>query len=77
MSSSLLTCESNDSLPFVDDVYVVSVDTLVDPIDDQIDSSCKINLCSPSVEAYMLNGSTSSCVMGIDQLICENCPPLE
>ena len=49
VSSSLLTYESNDSLSLVDDVHVVSVDTLVDPIDDQIDSSCKISLCPPSV----------------------------
>ena len=77
VSSSLLTCEFNDSLPFVDDVHVVSVDTLVDPIDDQIDSSCKINLRPPSVEAYMLNGSTSSCVIGVDHPICGNCPPLD
>ena len=77
VSSSLLTCESNDSLPLVDDVHVVSVDTLVDPIDDQIDSSCKINLCPPSVEPNMLNESTSSCVNGVDQLMCENFTPLE
>ena len=77
VSSSLLTCESNDSSSLVDDVHIVSVDTLVDPIDDQIDSSCKINLCPPSVEAYMLNESTSSCVIGVDQLICKNCSPLE
>ncbi|XP_016540743.1 uncharacterized protein LOC107841293 [Capsicum annuum] len=43
-------------------------DLQVDPIDDEIDSSCEINLCPPNVEAYMLNGSTSSFVMGIDQL---------
>ncbi|KAF3659433.1 Ferredoxin [Capsicum annuum] len=60
-SSSLLTCESNDSFPLVDDVHVVSVDTLVDLIDDQIDSSCKINLCPPSVEAYMLNSEELAC----------------
>ena len=49
VSSSLLIQESNNSLPLVDDVHIVSLDTLVDPIDDEIDSSCKINLCPPSV----------------------------
>ncbi|KAF3626532.1 hypothetical protein FXO37_30327 [Capsicum annuum] len=39
VSSRLLTCDSNDSLTFVNNVHVVSVDTLVDPIDDQIESS--------------------------------------
>lgn len=29
VSSSVITCDSNDSLIFVDDVHVVSVDTLV------------------------------------------------
>ncbi|KAM3283896.1 hypothetical protein P3S67_022694 [Capsicum chacoense] len=77
VSSSLLTCEFNKSLLFVNDVHVMSVDTLVDPIDDQIDSSCKIDLCPPSVEAYILNESTSSCVIGVDQPSYENCPPLE
>ncbi|KAF3654896.1 hypothetical protein FXO38_14919 [Capsicum annuum] len=65
------------NVPLVDDVHIVSVDTLVDPIDDEIDSSCEINLCPPNVEAYMWNGSASSCVMGVDQLVCENCPPVE
>ncbi|KAF3660763.1 Subtilisin-like protease SBT3.3 [Capsicum annuum] len=77
VSSSLLIYEFNNSLPLVDDVHIMSLDTLVDPIDDEIDSSCKINLCPPSVEAYMLNGSTSSWVIGVDQLVCENYPPLE
>ncbi|KAF3652216.1 putative ankyrin repeat and ELMO domain-containing protein D-like isoform 2 [Capsicum annuum] len=39
VSSSLPTYEYIDSLPLVDDVPVVRVDTLVDPIDDRIDSS--------------------------------------
>ncbi|KAF3629144.1 hypothetical protein FXO38_22542 [Capsicum annuum] len=76
MGFSLLTCESNYSLPLVDDVHVVSVDTLVDPIDDEIDFSCKINLCPPTIEANMLNESTSSCVIGVDQLMCETYSPL-
>ena len=77
VSCSLPICEFIVSLPLDDDVHVVSVDTLVDPIDDQIDSSCKINLCPPSVESYILKESISSCVIGVDQHICENCPPLE
>ncbi|KAF3635224.1 hypothetical protein FXO38_24735 [Capsicum annuum] len=77
VSSSLLIYDSNDSFPLIDDVHIVSVDILLDPIDAEIDSSCEINLCPPSVEAYMLNESTSSYVMGVDQLVCENCSPLE
>ena len=53
------------------------MDTLVDPIDDRIDSSSKIDLCSPSVEAIVLNESTSSCENYIDQLMCKTFPPLE
>ncbi|XP_047269255.1 uncharacterized protein LOC124898956 [Capsicum annuum] len=68
---------SIDSLPIVDDVHVVRVDTLVDRIDDRIESSCKIDLCPSSVEAIVLNERTSSCETCIDQLVCENCPPLE
>ena len=77
VSSSLPICESINSLSFIDDVHIVSMDILVDLIDDQIYFSSKINLCPPSVEAYMLNESTSSCVIGVDQPICENCPPLD
>ena len=76
MSCSLPICESIISLPLDDDVYVVSVDTLVDPIDDRIDSSCKIDLCPPSVETIMLNESTLSSEICVDQLMCENYPPL-
>uniref|UniRef100_M1DRF4 Uncharacterized protein n=1 Tax=Solanum tuberosum TaxID=4113 RepID=M1DRF4_SOLTU len=36
---SLSLCEPIDSLPCVDNVLVENVDTLVDPIDDRIDSS--------------------------------------
>lgn len=52
---------SSNALPLNDDVYIVSVDTLIDPIDDRSDSSCKINLCLPSVEAIVLDDCTSSC----------------
>ncbi|PHT98657.1 Myrcene synthase, chloroplastic [Capsicum chinense] len=77
MSCSLLTCESNDSLPLVDDVHVVRVDTLVDPIDDRINSSRKVDLCPPSVKAIVLNESTLSYENCVDPRICKNCPPLE
>ncbi|PHU15064.1 hypothetical protein BC332_16269 [Capsicum chinense] len=58
VSSSLPTYEYIDFLPLVDDVHVVRVDTLVDPIDDRIYSSSKIDLCPPRVEAIVLNEST-------------------
>ncbi|PHU28676.1 MND1-interacting protein 1 [Capsicum chinense] len=77
VSSSLPTYEYIDSLPLVDNVNVVRVDTLVDPIDDRIDSSSMIDLCPPSVEAIVLNESTSSYENCVDQLVCKNCPPLE
>ncbi|KAF3683810.1 hypothetical protein FXO38_00578 [Capsicum annuum] len=77
MSISLPMCECHDSLPLDDNVNVVSVDTLVDPIDDRIDSSCKINLCSPSVEAIVMNDCTLSCEICVNQLVCETSPPLE
>ncbi|KAM3306025.1 putative protein isoform X6 [Capsicum chacoense] len=77
VSCSLPICECIISLPLEDDVHVVSVDTLVDPIDDRIDSSCKIDLCPPSVETIMLNESTLSSEICVDQLMCENYPPLE
>ncbi|PHT45841.1 hypothetical protein CQW23_14999 [Capsicum baccatum] len=77
VSSSLPTYEYIDSLPLVDDVHVMRVDTLVDRIDDRIDSSSKIDLCPPSVEAIVLNESTSLCENCVDQLVCKTCPPLE
>ncbi|KAF3651406.1 hypothetical protein FXO37_18018 [Capsicum annuum] len=81
VSCSLPTHEYIDSLPLVDNVNVLRVDmrvdTLVDPIDDQIDSSSKIDLCPPSVEAIMLNESTSSYENCIDQLMCKTCPLLD
>ncbi|PHU30013.1 hypothetical protein BC332_02106 [Capsicum chinense] len=60
LSGSLSICESIVSLPLDDDAHFVSVDALVDPIDDRIDSSCKINLSPPSVEANVMNESTPS-----------------
>ncbi|KAF3617546.1 hypothetical protein FXO38_33923 [Capsicum annuum] len=77
VSISLLTYEYIDSLPLVYNVNVVQVDTLVDPMDDRIDSSSKIDLCPPSVEAFVLNESTSSYENCVDQLVCKTCPPLE
>ena len=77
VSCSLPICESIVSLPLDDDVRFVSVDTLVDPIDDRIDSSCKIDLCPPSVETIVLNESTSSCEIYVDKLLCKNCSTLE
>uniref|UniRef100_M1E0C1 Uncharacterized protein n=1 Tax=Solanum tuberosum TaxID=4113 RepID=M1E0C1_SOLTU len=58
MNVSLSLCEPIDSLPCVDNVLVENVDTLVDPIDDRIDSSSKIDLCPPSVDTYALNASS-------------------
>ena len=54
VSDSLFSCELNDSLPHSDIVFVESVHILVDPIDDRIDSSSKINLCPPSVDTCVL-----------------------
>ena len=59
---------SINSLPFDDDVHLMSVVTLVDSIDDRIDSSCKINLCPTSVESIVLDDSTSSCGNYVDQI---------
>ncbi|KAF3681688.1 hypothetical protein FXO37_02813 [Capsicum annuum] len=77
VSCSLPICESIISLPLDNDVIVVSVDTLVVPIDDQIYPSCKIDLCPPNIETTVLNESTSSCEIYVDQLLCENCSTLE
>ncbi|KAF3676177.1 C2 domain-containing family protein [Capsicum annuum] len=60
VSGSLSIYKSIVSLPLDDDAHFVSVDALVDPIDDRIDSSCKINLSPPSVEANVMNESTPS-----------------
>jgi len=67
---SLSLCEPIDSLPYIDNVLVESVDTLVDPIDDRIDSSSKIDLCPPSVDTYALNASSLFCIDCIDQPVC-------
>ncbi|PHT56340.1 hypothetical protein CQW23_04826 [Capsicum baccatum] len=48
------------------------VDTLVDPNDNKIDSSSKIDLSPPSVEAIVTSDSTLSCGSHEDQLVCEN-----
>ena len=77
VSCSLPIDGSIFSFPLNDDVSVVSVDTLVDPIDDRIKFSCKIDLCPPSVETIMLNESTLSSEICVDQLMCESYPPLE
>uniref|UniRef100_M1DJ44 Uncharacterized protein n=1 Tax=Solanum tuberosum TaxID=4113 RepID=M1DJ44_SOLTU len=55
---SLSICELIASLPYADNVLVKSVDTLVDPIDDRIDSSNKIDLCPPSIDTCDLKDST-------------------
>uniref|UniRef100_M1DPF6 Uncharacterized protein n=1 Tax=Solanum tuberosum TaxID=4113 RepID=M1DPF6_SOLTU len=49
---SLSLSDPIDSLPHIDNVLVESVDTLVDPIDDRIDSSSNIDLYPPSVDIY-------------------------
>ncbi|KAH0693076.1 hypothetical protein KY285_020173 [Solanum tuberosum] len=61
IGDSLISCELNDSLTHSDKVFVESVHTFVDPIDDRIDSSCKINLCPPSVDTCALSDITLSC----------------
>uniref|UniRef100_M1D998 Uncharacterized protein n=1 Tax=Solanum tuberosum TaxID=4113 RepID=M1D998_SOLTU len=55
---SLSLSEPIDSLHYIDNVLVENVDTLVDPIDDRIDSSSKIDLCPPSVDTCALKDST-------------------
>uniref|UniRef100_M1DEB9 Uncharacterized protein n=1 Tax=Solanum tuberosum TaxID=4113 RepID=M1DEB9_SOLTU len=64
---SLSLSEPIDSLPHIDNVLVESVDTLVDPIDDRIDSSSKINLYPPSVDIYPSSFLCNDCV---DQPVC-------
>ncbi|KAH0761445.1 hypothetical protein KY290_017518 [Solanum tuberosum] len=71
VSDSLSLCEPNASLPCVDNVHVESVDTLVDPFGDRIDSYSKIDLCPPSVDTRVLNDSSLSCDNFVDQLACE------
>uniref|UniRef100_M1DUX7 Histidine-rich glycoprotein n=1 Tax=Solanum tuberosum TaxID=4113 RepID=M1DUX7_SOLTU len=48
-----------------------NVDTLVDPIDDRIDSSSKIDLCPLSVDTYALNASSLFCNDCVDQHVSE------
>uniref|UniRef100_M1DHX2 Uncharacterized protein n=1 Tax=Solanum tuberosum TaxID=4113 RepID=M1DHX2_SOLTU len=48
LNEGTLSCDESDA-------------TLVDPIDDQVDSSRKINLCPPSVGTCSLNEGTLSC----------------
>ncbi|KAH0705883.1 hypothetical protein KY289_010959 [Solanum tuberosum] len=57
----VMSYKLNDSFPHSDNVFVESVHTQVDPIDDQIDSSCKINICPPSVDTCALSDITLSC----------------
>ncbi|KAH0693027.1 hypothetical protein KY285_020124 [Solanum tuberosum] len=71
VNGSLSLCEPIDSLPCFDNVLIESVDKLVDPIDDRIYSSSKIDLCPPSVDTCVLNVSSLSCDNCIDQLACE------
>ncbi|WMV09391.1 hypothetical protein MTR67_002776 [Solanum verrucosum] len=66
------TTSENSALPCFNNVYVENLNTLVDPIDDQIDSSRKVNLCPPSVDACALNDSSLSSAIGVDQLVCNN-----
>lgn len=42
-----------------DNVVVENVHALVDPIDDQIDHSCKVNLFAPSVDTSTCNDRMS------------------
>ncbi|KAH0743239.1 hypothetical protein KY290_031232 [Solanum tuberosum] len=70
VNNSLSLCEHSKSLPcdvldstFLcdDNILVVSEQALVDPFDDRIDSSTKVNLCPPSVGTCSLNEGTLSC----------------
>uniref|UniRef100_M1DHL1 Uncharacterized protein n=1 Tax=Solanum tuberosum TaxID=4113 RepID=M1DHL1_SOLTU len=68
---SLSLSETIDSLPYIDNVLVEYVDTLVDPIDDRIDSFSKIDLCPPSIDTYALKNSTLFGDNRVDQPACE------
>ncbi|KAH0709420.1 hypothetical protein KY284_010847 [Solanum tuberosum] len=72
ISDNLISCELTDSFPHSDNVFVESVHTQVDPIDDQINSSSKINLCPPSVDTCALNASSLSSDIGVDKIVCNN-----
>ncbi|KAH0698453.1 hypothetical protein KY284_012668 [Solanum tuberosum] len=68
---SLSLCEPINSLPYVDNVLIENVDTLVDHIDDRIDSSSKIDLYPPSVDTYALNASSLFCIDCVYQPVCK------
>uniref|UniRef100_M1DT36 Uncharacterized protein n=1 Tax=Solanum tuberosum TaxID=4113 RepID=M1DT36_SOLTU len=68
---SLSLCEHIDYLPSVGNVLVENVDTLVDSIDDRIDSSSKIDLYPPSVDIYTFNASSLLCIDCVDQPVCK------
>uniref|UniRef100_M1DZJ0 Uncharacterized protein n=1 Tax=Solanum tuberosum TaxID=4113 RepID=M1DZJ0_SOLTU len=70
-SSLEFPSEPTVSIPCVDNALVESVDTLVNPIDDRIDSSSKINLCPPSIDICALNDSSLSGDNCVDQPVCE------
>ncbi|KAK4729766.1 hypothetical protein R3W88_022754 [Solanum pinnatisectum] len=70
VSDSLYLCEPDASLPYVDNVHVESVDTLVDRIDDRIDSFSKIDLCPSSVDTRTLSDSSLSSDNCVDQFSC-------
>lgn len=46
------------------------MDTPVDPIDDQLDFSCKINLRPPNVDTCALNNNALSCDDCVNPLVC-------
>ncbi|KAF3662453.1 hypothetical protein FXO37_12442 [Capsicum annuum] len=69
--------KSHDSLPLVDDVPAESVEILVYPIDDLVDSSSKIYLSPPCVEANVMNNGTLSCEIYVDEIVCETSTPLK
>lgn len=77
VSSNLSICESHDSLPLGDDVPIESVETLIDSIDDLINSSSKINLGPFSIEANGINDGTLSCENYVDQFVGDTNTPLE
>lgn len=67
VSDSLSICEHNKSfscdvldstLLHDDNVLIVYEKKLIDPIDDQIESTNKVDLCSPSVGTCTLNEGT-------------------
>uniref|UniRef100_M1DNY6 Uncharacterized protein n=1 Tax=Solanum tuberosum TaxID=4113 RepID=M1DNY6_SOLTU len=71
VNDSLYLCEPIASLPYVDTVLVETVYALVDPVDDRIDSSSKIDLCPPSVDTYALKDSSLSFDSCVEKPSCE------